>query len=388
MKCINRITRLQHDLKDKGIAGAMLFFSRDVFYYTGTARPSCLAVFPDDYALFVRSGYEFALTDVFIDEKKLISQRRLENIFDDVKNRLDGKTIGTELDMMPAQQFISMAQFFDGYDIINISPVVLAHRKRKDPDEIAHIKQAAETLHQGHLAVLSTLREGITELQLSAAVEHAHRLSGHEGTFFYRIPDFFMSRGPIASGPNLSKFSGVVYSITGVGLSASLPAGPSARKICQGDPIVIDIPTFVNGYHADQTRTYVLGKAQNKFKDLYACLKEIADDLIEKIRPGISCQEVYRTAVDKASALGVSDAFLNFGNNKSRMIGHGVGLELSEPPVISSYDTSLIQNDYVMAIEMHMMADGVGVMKLEDMIRVGNDGNEILTVTPRDLCEV
>jgi Xaa-Pro aminopeptidase len=127
MKCINRITKLQHDLKDKGIAGAMLFFSRDVFYYTGTARPSCLAVFPDDYALFVRSGYEFALTDVFIDEKKLISQRRLENIFDDVKSRLDGKTIGTELDMMAdgvgvmkLEDMIRVGN--DGNDILTVTP--------------------------------------------------------------------------------------------------------------------------------------------------------------------------------------------------------------------------------------------------------------------------
>jgi Xaa-Pro aminopeptidase len=71
----------------------------------------------------------------------------------------------------------------------------------------------------------------MTELELAAAVENAHRLAGHEGIFFIRQPDFFMSRGPITSGPNLFKISGVVYTITGVGLSSSVPAGPSQRKM-------------------------------------------------------------------------------------------------------------------------------------------------------------
>ena len=61
------------------------------------------------------------------------------------------------------------------------------------------------------------MKEGVTELELAAAVENAHRLAGHEGIFFIRQPDFFMSRGPISSGSNLFKISGVVYTITGVG---------------------------------------------------------------------------------------------------------------------------------------------------------------------------
>jgi Xaa-Pro aminopeptidase len=241
----------------------------------------------------------------------------------------------------------------------------------------------------GHRAVLSTLREGITELELAAAVENAHRLAGHEGIFFIRQPDFFMGRGPLSSGENLFRISGVVYTITGVGLSPSVPAGPSRRRISRGDQVIVDIPTLVNGYHADQTRTYVLGKANERIKTMYENLQQIADYLIETIKPGMKCSEIYRMTLEKAKELNVTDAFLNFGRGKKgSLIGHGIGLELNEPPVLSGHNHSEVSEGYVIALDMHMMDEDVGVVKLEDTILVNQKANELLTKSPRQLFEI
>ena len=198
-----------------------------------------------------------------------------------------------------------------------------------------------------------------------------------------------MSRGPITSGENLFRISGVVYTITGVGLSPAVPAGPSRRKIKPGDIVIVDIPTLVNGYHADQTRTYCVGKAPPEIHSLYDDLRAIADHLIEIIRPGITCNEVYRLAVEKAAALGRQGQFQHFGGGKrSRLIGHGIGLELNEPPIPSEYDTSPLGDGFVIALDMHMLDESMGVVKLEDMILIKEAGNEILTPTPRELFEV
>jgi len=384
-----RIGLLQERLKEQQLGGALLFYSRDVFYYTGTAQPSYLVVLPDDYMLYIKSGIDFALNEVFIERERLREDRRLENIYREISSRLKGKKIGTELDVLPTAQFFEFQKIFSGCEFVDISPIVLEQRKRKDTLEINWIREACEAIHEGHKAVLSNLREGITELELSAAIENAHRLAGHEGIIFLRQPDFFMSRGPIASGPNLSKFSGVVYSITGVGLSPAVPAGPSRRSISKGDIVVFDIPTMVKGYHSDLTRTYVLGKAGIEIKEMYNSLKEMADHLIENIRPGVKCSEIFQMAVDKARDLKVTDAFLNFGGGKkSHMIGHGIGLECTEPPIFSKYDHSELSKDYVMALEMHMFGEDVGVIKLEDVILIGKERNEILTKTPRELSEV
>jgi len=274
-------------------------------------------------------------------------------------------------------------------DFVNISPVTLEQRKVKEPGEIERLRRACDAVHAGHEAILSCLREGVTELELAAAVENAHRLAGHEGIFFIRLPDFFMSRGPIGSGPNLSRISGVVYTITGVGLSPAVPAGPSRRAILRGETVVVDIPTLVDGYHADQTRTYCIGKAGEAIHALYSDLLAVADHLIDTIRPGMTGRDVYRMARQKADDLGRTREFMSFGGGKaSRILGHGIGLELNEPPILSEHDTSSIPEGCVVALDMHMMTEGGGVVKLEDMVLVGSKGNEILTRTPRQLFEI
>jgi Xaa-Pro aminopeptidase len=386
----NRINMLQDKIQEEQLSAALLFYSRDILYYTGTAQPSYLVVLPEDYVLFVRSGFEFAVNDAFIPKEKIREERKLENVYRSLfsKSGMD-KRIGTELDILPADQFFKYQKAFHGYEFVNLSPVILEQRKKKDVSEIAGIKKACEAIHMGHNAVLETLKEGITELELAAAVENAHRLAGHEGIFFIRQPDFFMSRGPISSGPNLFKISGVVYTITGVGLSPSVPAGPSRRSISTGDLVIVDIPTLVDGYHADQTRTYILGKASEKTEILYSQLKKIADYLMQAIKPGLKCREIYQMAIEKSKDLKVADAFLNFGKGrKSLMIGHGIGLELNEPPILSWYDDSEVSDGHVVALDMHMMDENAGVVKLEDIILITDNGNERLTKSPRDLFEL
>jgi Xaa-Pro aminopeptidase len=391
MKWEDRINHLQKKLEEQDLAGALIFYSRDVLYYTGTAQPSYLVILPDDYRLFIRSGYAFARDDIFVDKEKVEEERHLDKIFNKISDDISKGPcrIGTELDILTVEQLGQFKKAFCDYDFVNISPIILEQRKTKDPSEIEKIRKACEAIHRGHEAVLAALKEGITELELAAAVENAHRLAGHEGIFFIRQPDFFMSRGPISSGENLFKTSGVVYTITGVGLSPAVPAGPSRRRLSKGDLVVVDIPVNVEGYHADQTRTYSLGKANENAISMYVDLMTIADHLISSMRMGMKCSEIYGMAVEKASALGRKGQFQSFGGGRrSRLIGHGIGLELNEPPIPSEYDQSPVENGYVIALDMHMLDKSVGVVKLEDMILIKEEGNEILTKSARGLYEV
>jgi Xaa-Pro aminopeptidase len=386
---IKRIKTLQEIIKSNNLSGVLLFYSRDVFYYTGTSQPSYFFVSPQHYCLFVKAGYDFALREAQIEKENIKEERHLENILQEISLMIGRRRkIGTELDVLPVNRFLELRRIFDGFKIVDISPLILDQRKMKDNFEIKAIKKACTAIHRGHERVLSVLKEGMTELELAAAVEGAHRLAGHEGIFFIRQPDFFMNRGPLASGPNLYRISGMVYSITGIGLSASVPLGPSRRKIRKGDLIVVDIPVLVEGYHADQTRTYVVGEARDGTKELFRSLKEIADCLINHMTPGMRCSEIYKMAVKKAEELEVDKPFLNFGNGrKSKIIGHGVGLELNEPPILSDYDHSIISDGFVLALDMHMTDEKSGVVKLEDMILIGQR-NKLLTKTPRELFEI
>ncbi len=387
----DRIKYLQKELIEQGLCAALIIYSRDVIYYTGTAQPSYFLVLPDDYFLFVRRGLDFALDDVFIEKEKVGKERRLERVCAELSTRweIQQGTIGIELDVLPANQLFEYQKIFSRYKFVDISPVVLEQRKTKDSTEIGKIRKACAAIDNGHQAVLSTLRAGVTELELAAAVENAHRLAGHEGVFSIRLPDFFMSRGPISSGANIAKFSGVVYSISGIGLSPAVPAGPSRRIIGKGDLVVVDIPTMVEGYHADLTRTYILGKADDSTKKMHDNLVEITDYLIEKIKPGVKCSEIYRLALEKSKSLETEHSFLSFGKDGiCRMIGHGIGLEVNEPPTIADYDHSEISEGHVLGLELHMLDEHIGAMKLEDTILVGRKENELLTKSPRKLFEI
>ena len=122
---------------------------------------------------------------------------------------------------------------------------------------------------------------------------------------------------------------------------------------------------------------------------MYDDLRSIADHLIGEIRPGMKCSEIYRMAAEQADSLGRRSQFQSFGRGKtSRLIGHGIGLELNEPPIPSEYDHSTVGEDYVIALDLHMLDEALGVVKLEDMILIGKSGNEILTKSPRKLFEI
>jgi Xaa-Pro dipeptidase len=166
---IGRIESLQAMIRVHGLSGAVLFYSRDVFYYTGTAQPSYLVVLPEDYFLFVRSGYEFALGEAFIDGAKIREERRLESIYREIFSHSEDEKIATELDIMPAAQYLAFKEVFACCDLVDASPLVLEQRKRKDPLEIKSIQKACQAIDAGHRAVLSNLKEGITELELAIA---------------------------------------------------------------------------------------------------------------------------------------------------------------------------------------------------------------------------
>ncbi|MCD4678447.1 MAG: aminopeptidase P family N-terminal domain-containing protein [Desulfobacula sp.] len=181
---LNRLSDLQEKLGSSHIGSVLLVYSRDILYYTGTAQPGFLGVTPDDYILYVKSGKNFVLNDVFIDLSKIIEERKLANVYEQYFSKLENKKIGLELDILSAIDFMEYQRIFKGFEFINISSEILMQRSIKDPYEIEQIRKAGLANKQGYEAACTALRPGITELELSAAVEHAHRLAGHEGSFF------------------------------------------------------------------------------------------------------------------------------------------------------------------------------------------------------------
>lgn len=389
---MNRIPRLQANLPRAGVDIAILNYSKSVFYYTGISQPACLIVTPEDYHLLIRRGMEHVPGETFLPGDRISEGGRdLADLAEFLKQpNWKGKRVGIEMDVTPASRYTRMLSLLPGCEIVDVTGTILAQRQIKDPEEVETIRSAGRMVHEGHKRILSVLCEGMTELELSAEIEDAHRKAGHEGQWFSRQFDARLGRGAMASGENLSRVAGNVLSVTGTGLSTALPLGASRRPIRRGDIIVVDIPALTNGYHSDQSRTYVLGKASEECRRLYRGLKAIADELIEWVKPGGLCRDIYGKALDLSGSLGLERQFLYLGRSSDRvpLVGHGIGLEINEPPILGKRSREIVEANMVVTIELVLFQSNHEILKIEDTIRIDPDGNELLTITPRELHEV
>jgi len=386
-----RIANLQHTMEDADVDAVLLSYSRSTLYYAGTTQPSILVITPEDYHLTVIRGMEWAMNETWLKSEKISPG----NGYRDVKERLTGWKIekgrlGLELDILPTGQYLQLLKLFSPLSIVDISKLILEQRKIKDVEEVEHTREACRIVHCGHQRILDVLREEMTELELSSEIEDAHRKAGHEGQYFIRQFDFFMGRGPVCSGANLSRIAGKVASISGVGLSPSIPMGASSKKIKKGETIVVDIPTHYRGYHADQSRTYVLGKPKDICRSMYDGMKEIADRIIDMLRPGLSSTHLYHVACTLAENMGMSSYFMRIGSDSRKVpfIGHGVGLEVNEPPLLGKDSHEVLEEGMIITLELEMCRSLGEVVKLEDMLLISSRGAEILTITPRDLHQI
>ncbi|NQT55885.1 MAG: aminopeptidase P family protein [Desulfobacteraceae bacterium] len=384
----NRIRSFQTNLVSHSIDIAILTHSRDVFYYTGVAQPSVFLITPISFHLFIKRGWQFATNDLQLDR-----QHAVQGNEKDVARKLkelgkDRGVVGLEMDAIAAQTYFAWKKRLSDCAFVDISPIILEQRQVKDENEIALIKQACQNADTGHGRVKDVLKEGISEIELAIEIETALRTAGDEGTAFMRQPGLFLSRVVLGSGPNLYKWTGVAFSITGSGASPALPVGPSPRKIKRGELVVVDLGGCFRGYHADASRTYSVGKADSEILWLFSALKDISDTIISNLRPGVECRRLYNIAFKCAEKHNLEQFFLKLDDkSQTRLVGHGIGLEVNEPPVLSANEGSIVQEGCVLAIEVHIMHPK-GVVKLEDDVLVTRHGAEILTSTPRTLIEV
>ncbi|MBI5968553.1 MAG: aminopeptidase P family protein [Deltaproteobacteria bacterium] len=384
-----RIRELQKNLTQANLDIALLHYSRDIYYYTGFAEPSLLLVTPQESILFIRREKAKERSRIWMEEGMIVARADLREVYAQLIDlKIKKGTMGLCLDILPADRFTEIQELFQKFRILNVSPLILRQRMVKDEEEVSLVKRAGQILAAGTDRVRQFLKPGLREIDLAAEIEAEHRRSLHVGAIFTRLFDFSMGQGPLSSGPNLRFASGILHSISGPGLSAALPIGPSDRKIQNGDHVVVDIPCNYQGYHADQSRTFVVGKASSKAKKMFRLMREVSDGLIAFLRPGIQAYQVYKKAWSLAKKLKIEDSFLAYGERRANFIGHGLGLEINEPPILKKGEKTILEEGFTLALELLLTHPNAGIMKLEDTVVVTSNGAELLTIAPRELIEV
>jgi Xaa-Pro dipeptidase len=371
-----------------GVDAALLLHPRDVLYYAGTARPAALLISCRDRTavLFVRRGYEYARAETTVARVELM--RGLSSVAEVATALgLTGGVLGTELDLIPARIYERLEQVFSTWSLADVSPLVLAQRAVKDSEEIKAACRAADIADSGHGVVPQVVAPGVSELALAAEVEAVMRRAGHEGFQPLRHPGTRGAGILVMSGGNLIVRGGHGLVVTGAGLSPGMPYGPSLRQLEPGDIVVVDIGSTHAGYTADESRTFVVGRAAEWQQALLAVTRAAEDAVLEMLRDGAPIADLY-TAAEVVVARGAPPYFAPGGLTLPGFVGHGVGLEIDEPPVLWPREEGQLRAGMVLAIEIEVSAPGQGTMaKLEDTVAVRTDGCDLLTRAPRGLIE-
>jgi len=388
----SRLAGLRERMWQAGLDAALLLHPRDVLYYVGTVRPAALLVTADDAVLLVRRGLEFARREVTV--SRVEPMDGLASVAEACAEAgLTGGVLGTELDVVPAQVYRRLVEVFGsdaqggGWSVVDVASLVLAQRAVKDEGEIAVARRAAEIADIGHRAVPRSAAAGVSELALAAEVEAAMRRAGHEGFQPLRRPEARGTGALLMSGENLGIRGGHGLVVTGAGLSPAMPYGPSLRRMRTGDLMVLDVGSTYAGYTSDEARTYVIGPAGEAQRALYGVARATQDAVLSVLRAGVTGAELFAVA-EAVVAWGAPPHFAPGSLTLPGFVGHGVGLEIDEPPVLWPREEVDLLEGMMLAIEIEVSAPAAGLMaKLEDTVVVRPGGYEMLTRAPRELIE-
>lgn len=339
----------QKCLNHKGFDGFLVTNEVNILYFTGSCGASCLLVPREGENILYTYGVNYEQVKAEAGGFKVELVKREENLMAKVAEHVRALKIRKlAFDTLNIENYRIIARKLRG--AVKLKPqgsVVWSMRRIKDAEELELIRRAAGIACEGMKTAHEILSPGMMEYEVAAEIEYAMRNKGSWGVAFETI---------VASGAR----------------SAYPHGGCIDRKIQAGDLVVIDIGASYRHYRSDMTRTFVAGKPSEKQKQLYDLVRRAQEKAIGAIKPGVKASDVdaaARSVIDEAG----------YGENFVHGLGHGVGLEVHEPPTLSPQSMDKLERGNVVTVEPGIYMVGFGGVRIEDMVFVDEFGAEKLT---------
>jgi Xaa-Pro aminopeptidase len=384
-----RIARFQTQLAARQLDGAFILQNADLFYFSGTIQSAVLFVpVNGEPLLMVQKNLKRAQLESMLDNIVPVENKNsVPHILKDFGFRRLERA-GLEMDVLPANLYLWFQQSLPQCSWKDISSLIRRLRMVKSDYEIAQIKKSAAVLHTGMTELKKIIREGITELEIDGHLAMIARREGHMGTLRMRGWNQEMTHAHVLAGESGATVSLLNSPHGGTGNTPAMAQGAGFRKIRRNEPIGVDYGVAINGYVGDQFRTYVVGTLSERLNRAYAGSQDILSLLVDKARPGISCAELYEAAAQKAEQAGLAEFFMGYGEGQVKFIGHGIGLEIDEYPIISPRFEGELENGMVLALEPKFVFPQTGVVGLEDDYVMTAEGLKRLTLTDQSLIQI
>jgi len=337
--------------KDK-FDGFIVFNSANLTYLTGFSGASALLIPKNGESTVYVYGVNYAHAKAELSGFTVDLVKHGEDVMAKIaKHAEDFKIKKLAVDAINAESWQALSKALgDEKKLVADNSFIQELRKVKDEKEIRLMRKAGELTSEGMRVAYETVTAGMREYEVAAEIEYVMRKKGSSGTAFETI---------VASGA----------------CSAFPHGGCSDRIIREGDLVVVDVGATYKFYRSDMTRTLVAGKPSEKQKKLYQTAKTAQEKAFEALKPNAKAK-----GVDAAGRKIIADA--GYGEYFVHSLGHGVGLEVHEPPTLSPESKDTLATGNVVTVEPGIYLVGYGGIRIEDTVLVQRNGAEKLTNGP------
>jgi len=385
----NRLIRIRAGMDKKEIESLLVVQKMNLYYLSGTTQDGLLFIPVDGKPLLmIKRELERARVESPLEQiVELKSIREIATLIQAHCGTLP-QSLGLELDVFPVKDYLKYQEFFPGTRFVDASLILRETRKIKSSFEIELMKKAGEMGKKVFQEAKKILKKGMTEIEFGGLLEVAAKRYGHEGLLRVRSLNYEAYTWHVLSGLTGGIVSQSDSPMGGLGLSPAFPVGASLKKMRAHEPILVDFGTCFQGYQADETRMFSIGKMEQKFIDSYKACREIHDAVLEETRPGADCEGIFLKTLQLAEKLGYRDSYLGPPGLQTRFIAHGIGLELNELPFLAQGQSYPLEEGMTFAVEPKIVFPGEGSVGLENTVVVTRDGCEILTPASQEIFQV
>ena len=373
-----RSFRIRMDISNPEWEIAIIFSKINLYYFTGTMQDGMLIIPKNGEATFwIRRSYERAL------DESLFPSIESMNSFRDAAKSISGlpDTVYLETEVVPLALYQRLQKYFPFKNVKSVDAQICAVRAVKSKYELLLTREAGKIdQHLMEDIVPETLREGMSEVDLATELYSVIVEEGHDGVSRFRMFEVEMFLGNVCFGessiyPCYFNGPGGYY-----GMSPAVPLiGSRDRKLRKGDLVFIDAGCGVEGYNTDKTTTYMFGASLPQHAiDIHNKCVDIQNEAAEMLKPGAIPSEIYNTIMSNLDEEFIQN-FMGFGKRKVKFIGHGVGLQFDETPVIAEGFDDPIQEGMVFALEPKKGIENIGMVGIENTFIVTADGGECIT---------
>lgn len=331
----NRLNQLYQYIANNNLDGLYITNLTNIRYLTGFTGSAGLLIALNNSAYFFTDGRYIQQSKEQVQNSKITIISN--SYFNSVKNLnilLDSMNIGFESEHMSFSYYDTMIDNFNGINWISTKSIIENLAAIKDSEEIESLKTAIEITDDVFQKIIPEIKQGVTEKYIATKISYLFKMNGAEGDSYESI---------IAGGPR----------------SALPHARPTDRKFKKGDFIVMDFGALYNGYHADMTRTLVVGKPSTKHTEIYDIVLKAQLNGISTARSGIPCSEV-----DSACRSIIENK--GYGEMFNHSTGHGIGLEVHTLPRVHKNNHELLKKNNVITIEPGIYIPDWGGVRIED----------------------